>query len=1112
MMVDLHRVPRQGELQCQTQRLMVREGGSKVSNFRFEDVESWATVRPKHLLDEAFELAPGPSSALEFEVCFDAREFPLGSSQLERKGLARLAINDEYTRGFAIEIPGPSASPLPANQLSAPTNLAITDQIDSVDLAWDPVPGAELYNVYRIRPKEETVFALVGRSDVTEAAISIASHFTERDAEIYKVAAVNAQGESALSKGAQRETRSICEGTRIAGAVPDDVAGIYRALHRGGLPRGIVWRTHSHELYWSTENTNGRWELREMESNKPKLWCTPSDHRFAFDPSKCSPWFESVRSAGETTRVETRAELKCVPTLPSAYSYLSARQLDLDEEPPPISYELWGASGYEGLEMRTQVIQDSTGEVFYRGGPWPLEEAGDVNEVIEWTRAPTVGGYRMVLYVVEPGVDCEAEALLNTCPLAYDTRSYSLDVVASGSFGNGGKLMVCVDTEGSTSRYGVGVSKATSISCTVENHSEKTVRLKPEYDQTLLVASGLEGEWIEVPAATALDSGEVTVKFSANRSSAPNGITKAPVVFRSEDGSEQVTRHWNVDVDERRDRELVVEEGERITFAAHSTRRVSPSCQTNRITLRGGGQDSSVIRVKSVRPWANVRPPSLSEEGVEIQPGSEGVLEIEVCVDASKIPLGSHDSTDLRLARLSLDGTLVGSLWMENSKQSTKALSSDVLPAPVGLRSSPFLYAIDLSWRAVSGAQGYNLYRRAAGTSDPYELVAAIGKGQTSFSDYFFDHAMEHAVRAVNSQGESELSASIKSEALIKPVVATKIAPWELPPRGLIVRFDYPSVKHETDLATWEKAATEAGAYFETMSEGQFRILFDVSEVVVRAPLRPTRKNGYAYEGSGRQAGRDFMTDDFTKILFETADAHVDFSSVDLVLLALPDPNNSFHSYFSPIVGGVRVDGREFSPHVALTESFGWRTIAHETMHWLGLDDMHSQISYYPEHFAGTWDLMGHGKGLSAVSRVELGWVKPRVFVDNQDDVSVAMGEVIQVFVPGSKEHILIENRQKRGPDEDLPGEGIMIWHVSGTEGGRRPQLVKAWEGLGLEAEATGGGTDRETTLFFLGNTAPGYKNRFDVTAEDGTPAGFYIDDFSEPGPVMTFDLHFHER
>ncbi len=164
---------------------------------------------------------------------------------------------------------------------------------------------------------------------------------------------------------------------------------------------------------------------------------------------------------------------------------------------------------------------------------------------------------------------------------------------------------------------------------------------------------------------------------------------------------------------------------------------------------------------------------------------------------------------------------------------------------------------------------------------------------------------------------------------------------------------------------------------------------------------------------------------------------------------------------------------------------------------------------------------MGHGTwpplGFSAWSRIELGWTQPRML--NQSGTrTIKAGEVLKVGVPDTDEYFLLENRQKVGVDQGLPGSGLLIWHVmpgrlvQNDEGvfiGAWLDLIEASEKQDLESLPDADALSDNTDPFYLDNPAPNYTNRFDAVTSTGEDAGFYIDNISKSQDPMYFDIHF---
>ena len=115
----------------------------------------------------------------------------------------------------------------------------------------------------------------------------------------------------------------------------------------------------------------------------------------------------------------------------------------------------------------------------------------------------------------------------------------------------------------------------------------------------------------------------------------------------------------------------------------------------------------------------------------------------------------------------------------------------------------------------------------------------------------------------------------------------------------------------------------------------------------------------------------------------------------------------------------------------------------HEVGHLLGLPDLYKE-GYSP--VVGSWCLMGIGDHLdngrtpahpSAWCKIHLGWREPELIKKPPEiqDIPAVIdddGVIYKLEVQGSggREYFLLENRQQKGFDRYLPGNGLLIWHV----------------------------------------------------------------------------------
>jgi len=120
---------------------------------------------------------------------------------------------------------------------------------------------------------------------------------------------------------------------------------------------------------------------------------------------------------------------------------------------------------------------------------------------------------------------------------------------------------------------------------------------------------------------------------------------------------------------------------------------------------------------------------------------------------------------------------------------------------------------------------------------------------------------------------------------------------------------------------------------------------------------------------------------------------------------------------------------------------------AHEYGHALGLPDLYD--TDYSSRGVGKWSLMAYGAWNYAVnpgdrpaqfdawSKYKLGWVEVIPVIGmmlNQEIQPVAESGTVFQILEGSPssggEYFLLENRQRTGFDTQLPGTGLLIWHI----------------------------------------------------------------------------------
>ncbi|HEU4560608.1 MAG TPA: M6 family metalloprotease domain-containing protein [Longimicrobium sp.] len=263
--------------------------------------------------------------------------------------------------------------------------------------------------------------------------------------------------------------------------------------------------------------------------------------------------------------------------------------------------------------------------------------------------------------------------------------------------------------------------------------------------------------------------------------------------------------------------------------------------------------------------------------------------------------------------------------------------------------------------------------------------------------------------------------------------------------------------------------------YYREVSRGRFTFTGTVTPWITLARTAASYQANTPYPGRGL-----FM--EYIRDALLAADAGVDWTQydndgadgipnsgdddgvVDMVALMHPLPDGACNNAISGFTGtGFRLSamaGGEFVTHsvgkngspirvndfvlsgavnCAGTSPAGMNIPVHEMGHALGLPDLNDldRSSYG----VGRWDVMGYGlyladgrpAHLGAWSLRQLGWAQVTRVTESGDvrlDPAANTGQVVEVGVPGSREHFLLENRQRVGSDTPLPGSGLLVWRV----------------------------------------------------------------------------------
>lgn len=306
--------------------------------------------------------------------------------------------------------------------------------------------------------------------------------------------------------------------------------------------------------------------------------------------------------------------------------------------------------------------------------------------------------------------------------------------------------------------------------------------------------------------------------------------------------------------------------------------------------------------------------------------------------------------------------------------------------------------------------------------------------------------------------------------------------------KGLIILVNFKDTKFKNahNNALYQRIANEENFkydqfvgsvydYFHAQSNGQFLLDFDVV-----GPVEVSQKQ--AYYGKNDSQGNDLYPATMVIEALKLIDGDVNYADYDwdgdgeveqvyVIYAGMGESDSedddtiwpheytldSAH-YYGDGEGPQRLDGVKIDTYACGSELNGSGTIAgigtlcHEFSHCLGYPDFYD-TDYSGGQGMGYWDLMDAGSycgdgyqpaGYTSYERWVGGWITPTELTADTTVTDMKSlqegGESFIIYNPGNRnEYFLLENRQKTGWDESLPGKGLLILHVDYN--------AKAWEG-----------------------------------------------------------------
>ena len=231
---------------------------------------------------------------------------------------------------------------------------------------------------------------------------------------------------------------------------------------------------------------------------------------------------------------------------------------------------------------------------------------------------------------------------------------------------------------------------------------------------------------------------------------------------------------------------------------------------------------------------------------------------------------------------------------------------------------------------------------------------------------------------------------------------------------------------------------------------------------------------------------------------------------------------------------GVVINSYTMNPEIQSGQIVAIGVLAHEFGHALGLPDLYD--TDYSSTGSGKLALMASGSWgtngttpwypatMTGWAKNRLGWVDVIEILEDTDGIQIeqtfSSNQIIRVnHQQESEEYWLIENRQKIGSDTLMPEPGLCIWHINDN-------IANGW-GVNSDEPYYGVGLEQADGLFNLENGGPsdgadvypGITNNreFSNTSTPnthslyGSPSMLRIDNISDPGQLMTFDVEYND-